>query len=315
MFTTKHLTSSLTNILSIIQAKILESSFTSSFLSLTPHTHSINKYWGICFWNTARIWTHHHLHGYSSSWAHCFVPLDQLQKLPTGFLLFPCPHPPSLVSTKQPEWTSKNVSLNMSVLAQHPSDISSRNKSGVLKRCRGPPWSDPNQLPCLHLQPLPLSRTLVWPHWLSYCSLSTKKALVAPSAWKPFPSPPPGLLVQLHRSCSVITMPERPGLNTPYAISPFTPLLCCVILHSTYSYWTRDTFLCLLMYCLSLATGLQTPRRQGSVPGVEWGLNQHVLLLLLCTRHFTTVLSFSLLNILWSVLLCFCFIDEKNERE
>lgn len=79
-----------------------------------------------------------------------------------------------------------------------------------------------------------------------------QKALAAPSAWKPFPSLPPDLLVHLHRSCSVITMPERPRLTTPSAISPSTHLLCCVILHSTYSYWTHDIFVYSCIVCFLL---------------------------------------------------------------
>lgn len=94
MFTAKHLTSSLTNILSIIQAKILESSFTSSFLLHLPLTTSTNIE-GFAF-ETYPEYEH-----ITISMATPLVeptvlsPWNQLQKLPTGFLLFPCPPSPS----------------------------------------------------------------------------------------------------------------------------------------------------------------------------------------------------------------------------
>lgn len=116
------------------------------FLFLTPQTHSINKYSGICFWNTARIWTHRISMDTPLVQATLFSPWTTAITS-HWFPALPLLPLPSLVSIKQPGWTSKNDSLITSVLSQSPSDFSSQNKSRVLSRYRGPLWYNPNYLP------------------------------------------------------------------------------------------------------------------------------------------------------------------------
>lgn len=111
--------------------------------------------------------------------------------------------PPILVSIKQPGWKSTNVSLIMSVLTQNPSDFSlCQNKSRALRRS-SMIWS---QLPpCLHLQPLPLLRSLWSSNTGFLLSLSTTSLLYIWALYLLLPLPG-SLSPHRHLACSLISI-------------------------------------------------------------------------------------------------------------